>query len=122
MRLPACAAAVVALALAAGAGASPPPHYVYRDVAFVTLIGQGEVTSKPRGIDCPRSCRWVYVRGTHIVLHATPKPGWRFKGFSSRWCNGQPAKCVFDLVSPHDCVGGACPLGAYGVRAVFARE
>jgi hypothetical protein len=62
------------------------------------------------------------VRGTHIVLHATPKPGWRFKGFSSRWCNGQPAKCVFDLVSPHDCVGGACPLGAYGVRAVFARE
>jgi hypothetical protein len=30
--------------------------------------------------------------------------------------------CGFDLVSPHDCSGGACPLGAYGVRVLFVRR
>ena len=92
-----------------------------RDVAFVTLIGHGTVTSLPRGIDCPRTCRGVFVRGTHLRLSARAAAGWRFVRFSSKWCNGATRSCVFDLVSPHDCIGGACPVGAFGVRAVFVR-
>jgi hypothetical protein len=121
-RLPACVAAVAALALTGGAGASPPPTYVFRYVAFVTLTGHGTVKSVPKGIDCPRACRGVYVRGTHIRLLAAPAAGWRFAGFSSRWCTGPKGTCSVDLVSPHDCVGGACPIGAFGVRALFVRE
>jgi hypothetical protein len=116
------AAVVVAAGMFAGvSAASPAPRYVYRDIAFVTLIGHGTVTSTPRGLRCPKVCRAVYVRGTHVVLHATPAPGYRFAGFSSKWCTGSPSRCAFDLVSPHDCSGGACPLGAFGVRVHFLR-
>jgi hypothetical protein len=124
MRLLARALVAVAVvgALASGSSASPPPQYVYRYVAFVTLTGHGTVVSTPKGIACPRSCRWAYPRGTHLTLRGAAAPGWRFVGFSSKWCNGQTSRCVFYLVSPHDCVGGACPLGAFGVRALFVRD
>ncbi|HEY6962835.1 MAG TPA: hypothetical protein VI408_13180 [Gaiellaceae bacterium] len=122
MRLVACLAAAAALAAATGAGASPPPHFTFRYVAFVTLTGEGTVLSAPRGIDCPRSCRWAFVRGTTVHLRASAAPGWKFAGFSSKWCNGPKGACVMNLVSPHDCVGGACPLGAFGVRALFVKR
>ena len=119
-------AAAVCVALLAGgvtaASSASPPHYTYRDVAFVTIVGHGTVRSTPRGIACPRTCRWLFVRGTHLRLSARAAPGWRFAGFTGRRCNGQRFTCVFDLVSSHDCVGGACPTGAFGVRAVFVRE
>lgn len=114
-------AVVAAGAFATASGASPP-HYTYRDVAFVTVVGHGTVTSRPAGIACPAKCRWLFARGTHLRLAATPASGWRFVGFTSKWCNTEGASCVFDLVSPHDCVGGACPIGAFGVRALFVRE
>jgi hypothetical protein len=107
--------------LATSSAASPPPTYVFRDVAFVTVIGHGSVKSTPRGIHCPGVCRATYVRGTHMSFKAAAAPGWRFRYFSSTWCGGHRRTCAFDLVSSHDCVGGACPLGAYGVRAVFVR-
>jgi hypothetical protein len=91
-------------------------------MAFVTIVGKGTVTSRPSGIACPRLCRALFARGTHLRLGARPAAGWRFAGFKSEWCNAQGQTCVFDLVSPHDCVGGACPIGAFGVRAVFVRE
>jgi hypothetical protein len=48
--------------------------------------------------------------------------GWQFSGFRSRWCGtGLRRTCGMDLVSPHDCDGGMCPLGAFGVRAIFVR-
>ena len=109
-------AGAIACVLASSSGA-----YSQRDVAFVTLTGQGTVRSLPQGIDCPKTCRGVFVRGTHLRLVATAAAGWRFAGFSSKWCNGTTARCAFDLVSPHDCVGGACPVGAFGVRARFVR-
>jgi hypothetical protein len=107
--------------LATSSTASPPPTYVFRDVAFVTVIGHGSVRSTPRGIHCPGACRATYVRGTHVSFKASASPGWRFLYFSSTWCGGHRVKCAFDLVSSHDCVGGACPVGAFGVRAVFVR-
>lgn len=112
---------VVAALLATTTLASASPPYVFRYVAFVTLTGHGTVHSHPRGITCPKSCRFAFPRGTHIDLTAEAAPGWRFAGFSSKWCKGTRVKCGVDLVSTHDCVGGACPLGAFGIRALFVR-
>jgi hypothetical protein len=115
--LPALAAAGICVA----SPAASPPHYTYRDVAFVTIVGHGSVRSAPRGIDCPRTCRVLFPRGTHLRLHAAAAPGWRFAGFVGKSCRAGSAVCAFDLVSSHDCVGGACPTGAFGVRARFVR-
>jgi hypothetical protein len=104
-----------------GSSASPP-RYVYRDVALVAIAGHGTVTSKPHGINCPAKCRTLFVRGTHLSLRAVAAPGWRFAGFKSALCNSARATCVFDMVSAHDCVGGACPTGVFGVRARFVRD
>jgi hypothetical protein len=117
--LTALAGTAVAVSTAA---ASPSPRYVYRDVAFVTLNGRGTVRSTPRGIACPRRCRGVFLRGTHVVLRAAPAAGWRLGSFTSKWCTATAGVCGFDLVSPHDCSGGACPLGAFGVRVTFVRS
>jgi hypothetical protein len=119
------AKAVTALLLAGfvvAAASASPPHYVYRDVAFVTIVGHGTVRSTPRGIDCPRTCRVLFPRGTHLRFRATAVPGWRFGGFTGKGCSGRGVTCTFDLVSSHDCVGGACPTGAFGVRARFVRR
>jgi hypothetical protein len=114
-------AAVVLIVAAPAAGARP--RYVYYDIAFVTITGgKGTVTSIPRGIHCPSACRVRFPRGTHVELSASPEQGWRSTGFSSTWCGEQQATCGFDLVSPHDCAGGACPLGAFGVRVGFVRD
>ena len=115
------AVAVLVGFFVAGSSASPP-KYVFRDVALVTVSGHGTVTSKPRGIDCPGKCRVLFVRGTHLSLHAVAAPGWRFTGFTSTFCTAARATCVFDMVSSHDCVGGACPTGVFGVRARFVRD
>ena len=115
------AVAVLACLVVAGSSASPP-KYVYRDVALIAVTGHGTVTSKPHGIDCPGTCRTLFVRGTHLSLHAVAAPGWRFTGYRSTFCNGARATCVFDMVSSHDCVGGACPTGVFGVRARFVRD
>jgi hypothetical protein len=114
--------ALLAAGWLAAAPAAAPPHYAFRDIAFVTIIGQGSVRSLPHGIDCPRTCRVSFPRGTRLRLSETPAPGWRFAGFRSKGCNGGAATCVFDLVTSHDCVGGACPIGAFGIRARFVRE
>jgi len=119
-------AKVLAVAVLVGffvaASSASPPKYVYRDVALVAVSGHGTVTSKPHGIDCPSTCRTLFVRGTHLRLHAVAAPGWRFTGFKSTFCNGAHATCVFDMVSSHDCVGGACPTGVFGIRALFVRD
>ncbi len=114
------AAAMVAAAVVSSASAAP--RFTGRDVAFVTVYGHGTVRSVPRGIHCPAVCRAIFVRGTHLRLVAKAAAGWRFVRFRSKWCSGAPRGCSFDLVSPHDCIGGACPVGAFGVRAAFVRR
>ena len=109
--------------LASPSFASPSPHYVFRDVAFVTLVGRGSVRTVPTGIRCPGACRASFVRGTHLRFVPAAAPGWRFVAFRSKWCGtGSLPRCAFDLVSPHECDGGACPVGAFGVRVLFVRK
>lgn len=119
------AKALFAVLVAGWLVASPsaaPPHYTFRDVAFVTIVGHGSVRSVPRGIDCPRTCRVLFPRGTHLRLRAAAASGWRFAGFTGKGCRAASTSCAIDLVSSHDCIGGACPTGAFGVRARFVRS
>lgn len=123
MRSVTCALRLIAIAILVGVLAdtsSATSRYTPRYVAFVAVAGHGTVRSVPRGLSCPRTCRASYVRGTHLRLIATPAPGWKLAGFDGEFCHG--ARCAFDLVSSHDCVGGACPIGAFGVRVAFTRS
>jgi hypothetical protein len=115
-------AAVVLAGALVGVSSASSPRYVYRDVALIAVTGKGSIVSTPRGIDCPGRCRALFVRGTHLRLRAVPAPGWRFTGFRSSFCNGARATCVFDMVSSHDCVGGACPTGVFAFRVRFVRD
>jgi hypothetical protein len=116
------AVAVLAACALAGGSEASPPRYVQRDVAFVTVTGRGTVWSFPRGIACPGTCRGRFLHGSRVRLVATAAPGWKFLGFSSKWCPGARWSCAFDLASSHECDAGMCPVGAFGVRAAFARQ
>jgi hypothetical protein len=87
----------------------------------VAVHGHGTVTSTPNGIHCPGACRGVFTKNAHITLQARAAPGWQVGHFEGS-CKSRSSTCGFDLVSPHDCVGGACPIGAFGVRAFFVRR
>ena len=83
-----------------------------RDVAFVTITGHGRSSEHAARDQLPGTCRTLFVRGTHLQpARESPLRAGGSPGFTSKWCNGDHATCVFDLVSPHDCVGGACPIG-----------
>ena len=107
----------VAGALAVPSAAAPTGLI---EVAFVAIHGHGTVTSTPRGIHCPGVCRAIFKRNAHVVLHAIAARGWTFGHFEGK-CASPTRTCGMDLVSPHDCIGGACPIGAFGVRAYFIR-
>jgi len=115
------AAALAIACVLVSSSQAAPPHYVQHFVAFVTIYGQGTVRSVPTGIDCPKVCRARYLENSHLKLEATPAKGWRFVRFGG-YCHGTKRACGFDLVSPHDCFGPLCPIGAFGTRAYFVRS
>jgi hypothetical protein len=98
-------AAFLAAAVASSTAQSAGSHSTglrstgLRDVVFVALSGHGRVTSSPAGIHCPWACRAIFIRGQHVKIVAKPAAGW--------------------MVSAHDCIGGACPTGAFGVTVEF---
>jgi len=93
-----------------------------RRVVFVTVTGRGRVASTPKGIDCPARCRSAaFFKSEHVSLLARPAAGWRFVRWSGPWCAGVTPSCAFDLVDSHDCAGGMCPVGAFGLRVTFVR-
>lgn len=114
------AVAAVACTLISSSQAAAPPHYVQHFMAFVTIYGKGTVRSVPKGIDCPRVCRALYLENSHLQLNATPAPGWKLEKFSG-YCTSATVDCGFDLVSPHDCIGPLCPVGAFGTRVYFVK-
>jgi hypothetical protein len=113
--------AALLASLVVTAAAASPPRYVQRDVVFVTMKGHGTVHSLPKGLVCPKACRAVFVRGTHVRVVARPAAGWKLEYFTSGWCKASAGVCQFDLVAPHDCDSGACPVGAYGLQVEFVR-
>jgi hypothetical protein len=119
----ALAVAGVLASSAAGvpAASSAGPSSGLRSVAFVAIFGHGTVTSVPRGIHCPGACRAIFPAHSHLTLRATAAPGWTLARFAGS-CATPRRTCGFDLVSSHDCIGGACPTGAFGVRIFFVRH
>jgi hypothetical protein len=115
---------VLALTAALGsvspAGArSSSPGPVGR-VVLVAISGNGTVTSAPKGIACPRSCRAFFVKDARVRLVARSAPGWKL----ARWagsCAGRSSSCAFNLTSSHECSGGLCSVGVFGVRVYFVR-
>jgi hypothetical protein len=90
-----------------------------RDVVFVSLYGHGTVTTSPAGIHCPWACRAIFRRGEHVKIVAKPARGWMVRRISGSCETKSRRACAFYLVSAHDCVGGACPTGAFGVTVEF---
>jgi hypothetical protein len=113
-------AAVVLAASLAAAEASPGAQSAgLRDVVFVAVSGHGTVTSSPAGIRCGWTCRAIFIRGQHVKILAKPARGWMVRRISGSCESKTKASCAFDLVSAHDCIGGACPTGAFGVTVEF---
>jgi hypothetical protein len=112
------AATLIAAATPSDAGSAFRP----RRVVFVTIIGHGHVSSMPKGINCPSSCRSnAFFKSERVRLVAHPAAGWRLVNWDGQSCAGANAACAFNLVDSHDCAHGACPVGAFGLRVTFAR-
>ncbi len=112
----------VAVLLVAAAPSHAGSRFRERRVVFVTIAGLGSVTSTPKGIACPKSCRSAaFFKSEHVSLVARAAAGWRFVRWGG-WCTGTRRTCSFDLIDSHDCAGGMCPVGAFGLRVTFARS
>jgi len=61
----------------------------------VTVVGGGEVSSTPGGIDCPGDCEQGYGDGVMVTLNATPDPGFELVGWSGA-CSGT-GSCVVTM-------------------------
>src|SRR4029453_5230823 len=48
----------------------------------VLVVGPGQVTSNPVGINCPSICAAPFSKGSTVVLTATTFPGGAFAGWS----------------------------------------
>jgi hypothetical protein len=110
------AAAVVVASASVSTGKSSTP--IHREV-LVAIDGRGTVTSSPRGITCPRTCRARFPRDILMHLVGHPAAGWRLAAWSG-YCTGKT--CAFHLTTPHDCPRQLCSIGVFGVRVLFVRR
>lgn len=80
---------LLAAAATASAVASKP-------TLTVSVKGQGRVTSKPAGINCPTKCKAGFKSGGSVTLVAHPASGWKL----SKWtgaCKGTKGSCALKL-------------------------
>jgi hypothetical protein len=89
-------------------------------VVLVAITGKGGVSSAPHGIACPKKCRAFFVKDELVKLVAHPASGWKLGRWSGS-CAGRRSACSFNLTTSHDCSGGLCRVGAFGVRVSFVR-
>ena len=69
----------------------------------VTVVGQGNVTSTPAGIDCGNGstdCTESYEVGSSVVLGQTAAAGWQFAGWSGA-CTGT-GTCTVTMDGPRE--------------------
>jgi hypothetical protein len=62
----------------------------------ITLVGNGEITSEPAGIDCGTDCTSAFEFGEMVQLTARPTGGARFGGWEGA-CAGSELTCVVSL-------------------------
>jgi Divergent InlB B-repeat domain len=64
----------------------------------VTVAGGGDVTSVPRGIDCPGTCSASFPDVTNVTLTATPHVGWDVAGWAGACSDFEATSpCTLDL-------------------------
>lgn len=63
---------------------------------FVTVQGQGKVSSTPAGVACGKDCSEVYAHGTAVTLKAKAKPGHAFAGWAGA-CSGKHKTCTVTM-------------------------
>jgi hypothetical protein len=68
----------------------------YNLAVSINRAGSGTVTSSPIGIDCADDCIQSYASDTVVTLIATPKPGFKFSGWSEPLCSPTD-KCVITM-------------------------
>lgn len=89
-------------------------------VLSVVVSGHGKVTSVPRGISCPGTCRAFFPKDSRVRLVARPAAGWRLGRWGGAFCSGvATSACAFNLTTDHDCSGSLCKVGSFGMRASF---
>jgi hypothetical protein len=110
----------VLASLSASTARSGLPSGPVGRVVLVAIKGKGGVSSKPHGISCPRTCRAFFVKDELVKLVAHPAAGWKLARFSGS-CASKRGSCTFNLTTSHDCSGGLCRVGAFGVRVAFVR-
>lgn len=111
-------AALLAASIWAGTGSSSAP--IMR-VALVVVNGKGKVTSAPKGISCPPTCRGQFPKDALVHLKAHPAQGWRVLSFAG-YCKSKKASCAFNLTTTHDCSSKVCAVGAFGVQVFFVKQ
>jgi phospholipase C len=77
-------------------GGNPPPPQTA--TLTVKVSGTGNVTSKPKGINCPTTCNASFNQGTKITLTATPGSGSAVDSWGAL-CSGNSSTCTFTLNS-----------------------
>ena len=92
VQLVGCAVLLAGFLAVTVASAAPRPTLT------VTVVGEGRVTSVPRGIHCPDVCRASYPTNSRVRLVPRPATGWRLKTWSGG-CQGTK-QCVTKLVNP----------------------
>jgi hypothetical protein len=101
---------VVLLAVVAIPAASLASPAVSKVRLSVAVGGHGIVTSSPRGIKCPRTCRAKFARGAKVKLRAAAAEGSKF----SRWAGPCAKKS-----------GSLCTVkmsGRKSIRAIFVEK
>jgi hypothetical protein len=111
-------AAVAAASLLAADASSTAP---VKRIVNVIVTGKGTVTSAPRGVSCPRTCRALFPKDSLVHLKAKPAAGWKVVSWAGD-CKSKTAKCSFYLTTNHECSSQVCKVGAFGVRVLFARS
>ncbi len=89
--------AFLLLVLLIGACTTTPPTQNQKMTELtVTIVGQGQVTSDPVGIDCTKTCNKSFNQDSQITLTAIAKAGYRFTGWQGQGCT-QVNTCTFNL-------------------------
>ncbi len=87
-------------------GTSPYSNEACRTVAttdidtlvsiYISIVGQGNITSNPTGISCTPTCEKSFPRGATVGLTATPVTGWQFQGWGGN-CAGKATTCSLTI-------------------------
>jgi phospholipase C len=81
-------------------GSTPPPPPAQAETLTISMsgAGSGTVTSQPKGINCPSTCKASFNQGTKVTLTATPGSNSSLDSWSGA-CSGTSSTCTLTLNS-----------------------